>query len=72
MNDLEIFDNCYGVVTGRNAKGAYLELENGVCAFAHRYANLRNGTRVLCTVLKKPKDHFLTLVEVDSVVEYAA
>ena len=72
MNDLQVFDNCYGVITGRNAKGAYLELDNGVNAFARRYANLKNGTKVLCTVLKKPKDYYLTLVEIDSVLEYAA
>ena len=72
MYDLEIFDNCYGVVTGRNSTGAYLELDNGSEAYARRYANLKPGTKVMCTVLKKPKDYYLALVEIDTVLEYAA
>lgn len=71
MNDLEIFDSYYGVVVGGTYKGAYVKLENGVKVYAHKYANLKYGTKVLCTVLKI-SENYLPLVAVDSVLEYAA
>lgn len=71
MNDVEIFDNYYGVVVGGTIKGALIKLENGVKVYANRYGNLKLGTKVLCTVMKK-SENYLPLVEMDSVLEYAA
>lgn len=68
----ERFDACNAEITSRCQKGAFLLLDNGERAFAYRYANLRPGTKVLCTVLKPAHGNLLTRVSVDSVVEYAA
>ncbi len=63
----ERFDGCYGEVTGHCKAGAYLMLDNGQKAFAYKFANLLKGTKVLCTVMKLPKDEKLMLVSIDSV-----
>ena len=68
----EPFESCYTEVISRCARGAFLKLDNGEEAFAYKYANLRIGTKVLCTVLKQAREPLLTRVEVDSVTEYAA
>ena len=67
----ERWDGCYGEVTGRCACGAYLTLDNGEEAFAYRYANMRPGTKVLCTVWKLATEGKRMVVKVDSVMEYA-
>ena len=67
----EVFDGCYGTITGRCQKGAYLELDNGQKAFAYKYANLLPGTKVLCTVLKQAVDNRSMLVSIDSIASYA-
>ena len=72
MESYEVFDNCYGTVIGRSNYGAYLELDNGEMAFAYRFSALRDGTRVLCSILKKACGDRSTLVGIDSVREYAA
>ena len=69
--EYEVFDGCYGTVTGRCQKGAFITLDNGQEAFAFRYANLLPGTEVICTVIKKSKEDRRTLVSVDSIVRYA-
>lgn len=65
------YDGCYGVVTGRCGKGAYLTLDNGQEAFAYRFASLLPGTKVLCTVLKLATEGKRMLVSIDSVRHYA-
>ncbi|MDO4178162.1 MAG: hypothetical protein Q4D21_03135 [Phascolarctobacterium sp.] len=72
MEQYEVFDGCYGTVIGTNRYGAYLELPNGSRAFAYKFASLKYGSRVLCTVLKKAKEEKDILVSIDSVLEYAA
>lgn len=62
---------CYGVVTGRNASGCYLTLDNEESAFAFRFGNLHPGTKVICTVRRQAEGYKRTLVEIDSVC-YAA
>ena len=64
----EVFDGCYGTVKDRIREGVYLELDNGQEAFAFRFANLLPGSKVLCTVLKLPREGRKMLVSIDSVV----
>lgn len=64
-------DACYGVVTGRNASGCYLTLDNEESAFAYRFSNLNPGTKVICTVRRPADERRRMLVEIDSVC-YAA
>ena len=45
-------DCCYAVITSRNSKGSYLELDNGQEAFAYGIGNLRTGTKILCTITR--------------------
>lgn len=68
MEKYEAMDGCYGEVIGRCQKGAYIRLDNGEEAFAYRFAGLRPGTKVLCTVLKQARGTLRTLVDVESVV----
>lgn len=66
-------DACYGTVTGRNASGCYLTLDNEESAFAYRFSNLLPGTKVICTVRRtgRAEEYRRTLVDIDSVC-YAA
>lgn len=66
MNTYEAFDACYGTVTGRSNSGAYLQMDNGQEAFSYKFANLREGTKVLCTVLRPATERKRTLVSIDS------
>ena len=66
----EKYDGCYGTVVGRCQKGAFLTLDNGEPAFAYRFANLENGSKVLCTVLRQATDDLRMLVSIDSVCSY--
>ena len=63
----ERFDGCYGEVTGRCHVGVFLKLDNGQEAFAYKFANLRPGTKVLCSVQHLPTDNKRMLVSIDSV-----
>lgn len=67
----ERLDGCYGEVIGTCRSGAFLTLDNGEEAFAYRFASLRTGTKVLCTVRRPAKEDLRTLVTIDS-VEYPA
>jgi len=70
MNEMiryEVMDSCYGEVIDRCQKGVFVKLDNGEEAFAYKYANLKPGTKVLCTVLRQAKDTLRMLVDVDSV-----
>lgn len=69
--EYEVFDECYGVITGRCGKGAFIQLENGEEAFAYRYANLRPGSEVICAVQRLPREGLRTLVTVSHVCRYA-
>ena len=74
MNDTyDLYDAAYGVVTCCSRSGAYLTLDNGEDAFAYKAANLRPGTKVLCSVtrLAKPDRGWLKLVCIES-VRYAS
>ena len=64
-------DACYGTVTGRNASGCYLILDNNENAFAFRFSNLAIGTKVICTVRRLAEGYKKMLVDIDSVC-YAA
>ena len=66
----QVFDSCYATITCCSRKGAYLLLDNGEQAFAFGSANLRPGTAVLCSIMKraKPDTGKLMLVSVDSVM----
>lgn len=66
----EVMDGCYGRVTGRCQKGAFLELDNGQEAFAYKFASLLPGTEVLCTVLRQVVENRKMLVSIDSVLKY--
>ncbi len=72
MNEIDMgyerFDGCYGTVTSRCFRGAYLELDNREQAFAYKFANLFPGTKVLCTVLKQAAEGRRMLVSIDSVL----
>lgn len=45
-------DCCYAIITSRDRKGSYLELDNGQRAFAYGVGNLRNGAKILCTIIR--------------------
>ena len=66
----EVMDGCYGRVTGRCQKGAFLKLDNGQEAFAYKFASLLPGTEVLCTVLRQAVENRKMLVPIDSVLRY--
>lgn len=66
MHTYEAFDACYGTVMARNSCGAYLQLDNGQEAFSYSFANLKEGTKVLCTVLRSATEDKKTLVSIDS------
>ena len=60
-------DACYGVVASCCRRGAFLELDNGESAFANGVGNLRQNTKVICTVKKPAANGLRTLVQLDSV-----
>ena len=66
----ERFDSAYGIVTGTCRTGAYLQLDNGEIAFAYKFASLRPGTKVLCSIQKLSDGNRYTRVSVDSVLSY--
>ena len=65
-------DSCYGTVFCRNAKGVYLQLDNGEQAFAYGFHDLKNGTTVCCSVRKQAQGYQKTLVSIDSTLYCAA
>ena len=65
----DVFDSAYGVVLDRCRKGVFIQLDSGERAFSYKFSNLRVGTKVLCTVLKKAKGPLFMLVDVDSVCD---
>lgn len=69
--EYEVFDECYGVITGRCQKGAFLRLDNGQEAFAYRYANLLPGSEVICAVQRLAREGLRMLVTVSHVRRYA-
>lgn len=71
MEKYEVMDSCYGEIIGKRQQGAIIRLDNGEEAISYKFAGLRTGTKVLCTVLK-PAQKPLPLVDVESVIEYAA
>ena len=62
-----VFDGCYGIVENCCRKGAFLVLDDGEPAFAYRFAHLRPGTEVLCTVQRLAFGDQRKLVTIDSV-----
>lgn len=67
----EALDGCYGKVVGTCQKGAFLTLDNGEPAFAYKFANLRQGAVVLCTVRRMADGDKRMLVTIDSVVKHS-
>ena len=71
-NGCNVRDVVRAVVTARCGNGMFLTLENGEEAYAK--GGLCPGTKVLCSILKKPTDEYKMLVSIDSVMydDYAA
>ena len=69
-DDIHIWDDMYGVVTGSCSKGLFLMLENGQEAFS-RFGSLAPGSEVLCSVIKKANENWRYLVSIDSVIRAA-
>ena len=65
--EIHVKDSMKGTVVTCTSKGVFLELENGMGAYA-TFGYLPKGTEVFCTVLKKPTEQYLTLVAVDAVL----
>ena len=70
MSTYERFDSCLGKVTGSCQAGAFLTLDNGEQAFAYKFASLRPGTEVLCSIQRLAQDTRLIRVSIDSVLYY--
>lgn len=68
-------DCCYATVTSRDRKGSYLELDNGQDAYAYGVANLKSGTKILCTITRaaiageKPTARMRVLAKLDSICD---
>ena len=60
-------DACYGVVSSRLKNGAYLHLDNDEIAFSYKAGNLREGTKVICSIITSATNERRALVEIDSV-----
>lgn len=60
-------DGCYAVITSRNRKGSYLELDNGQGAFAYGVGNLQIGTKILCTITRPAIDGKRACARLDSI-----
>lgn len=60
-------DCCYAVITGRNGKGSYLELDNGQKAYAYGIGNLRNNTKIICSITRSAIDGKYALARLDSI-----
>ena len=67
VNEYEKGDCCYATVVGHNSKGSYLELDNGQGAFAYNAANLRNGTKIICTIARGADAERKALAKLDSI-----
>ena len=67
LEEYDIHDVVMGTVTGGCANGVFLKLENGENAYA-KFGFLKSGTKVLCSILKKATEKWLTLTSIDSVV----
>lgn len=67
LNEYAKGDSCYATVDGHNSKGAYLKLNNGQRAFAYSAGNLKNGTKILCTIVKAADTERNALARLDSV-----
>lgn len=73
-NRYERWDCCYGVITSRDAKKIYLDLDNGELAKGEEweFLNVENGSKVLCSIVTPSTDCRRATVKFESVVEYAA
>ncbi|MCI8888253.1 MAG: hypothetical protein HFG70_09240 [Hungatella sp.] len=60
-------DCCYAIVTSRDSRGSYLELDNGQEAFARGVGNLPNGTKILCTIIRSALDRKRAIAKLDSI-----
>lgn len=67
----ERFDGCHATVTGTCHSGTFLQLDNGEGAFAYKFASLRPGSKVLCTVLRPALEKRKKLVSIDAILHYA-
>ena len=60
-------DAAYGIVSSHDRRGAYIELDNGQMAYSFNAGNVRNNTRVICTVTKSAWDGHYCIAKLDSV-----
>ena len=67
VNEYEKGDCSYATVVGHNSKGSYLELDNGQRAFAYSAGNLRNGTKIICTIAREADADRNALAKLDSI-----
>lgn len=67
--ELSLRDAMYGTIVGGCRTGLFVELENGQVAFS-RFGYLENGSKVLCSLVKKANDAYRAVVSIDSVLEY--
>ena len=73
VSKYERWDCCYGVITSRDAKKIYLDLDNGELAKGEEweFLNVENGSKVLCSIVTPSTDFRRATVKFESVVEYA-
>lgn len=68
-------DSCYAIITSRDRKGSYLELDNGQGGYAYGVVNLKSGTKILCTITRaaipaeKPTARTRVLARLDSICD---
>lgn len=64
-------DACYGLVSSRCRKGAYVLLDNGEMAFCYEAGNLFPGTKIICSVKRSASEsqNGRCLVKMDSVCD---
>lgn len=70
MNELVKYDMVTGEVLQITTSGAIISLENGLKAYA--YCSLRQGDRILCSIRKIDELKQRIIVNIDSVLSYAA
>ena len=68
--DLEPFESFYATVCEKTPHGVYLRLDNGMIGYAR--IGLQIGTRVLCSLLHKPRPGIPPLMAIESVLRYGA
>lgn len=63
----ERLESGWGMVTSRCKSGAFVLMDNGERAFARTFGNLKEGTFVMFTVLKKATEKQLAAITIESI-----